>query len=275
MNAAGLTALLKGPGPFTVFAPTDVAFANLPAGVLDELLKSENRDLLATILEYHAVGKIHTTASIDRLALPVDITMLAGGTTTLNKNGNVVTINGVTISQTDIFNSNGMIHSIDTIILPPLDIVSVVLTDGNFKNLTVALVAANLTATLKGTGPFTMFAATDAAFSKLPPGTLDDLLKPENKEKLTNILTYHVLGERKTAADIKGMTFPAQLNTLSGLKSIVDVNGDSMKVNAATVTNADVSGTNGIIHVIDTVLLPPTDAVQTARFGSLHSVRAK
>jgi transforming growth factor-beta-induced protein len=264
LNAASLVTTLKGPGPFTVFAPTDAAFAKLPAGVLDELVKSENKDSLVKILQYHVASQIYTTALTNRLALPMNITMLAGGTTRLNKNGDDITINDATVTQVDIFNSNGMIHSIDRVILPPLDIVEITLTDGNFKNLTTALVAANLTVTLKGNGPFTVFAPTDAAFSKLPPGTLDDLLRPENKEKLTNILTYHVLNERKTTADIKGMILPAQLNTLSGIKSIVDVNGDSVKLNTATITKADVSGTNGIVHVIDTVLLPPTDVVQTA-----------
>ena len=193
LNAAGLTTQLQGPGPYTVFAPNDTAFAQLPEGVLDELLKSENKDSLAKILRYHVSNQIYTTAYIDRLAVPMNITMLEGDITSLNKDGEDILINDATVSQADIFNSNGMIQSIDKVLLPPLDIVEVALTDGNFKNFTATLKAANLTITLKGSGPFTVFAPTDAAFSRLPPGTLDDLLKPENKEKLTKILIYHVL----------------------------------------------------------------------------------
>ena len=264
LNETGLITMLQGPGPFTVFAPNDTAFDRLPEGVLDELRRPEGRDTLSKILRYHVAAKIYTTAFINHQPLPINITMLPGSTATLNKVDDDITINDVIISEADLFSSNGIIHSLDQLILPPLDIVEVALIDGSFKNLTALLRAANLTFTLEGDGPFTVFAPTDTAFSRLPAGTVDDLLKPENKEKLTNILIYHVLNGKTTSADIKAMTLPVQIDTLSGLKSIVDVDGNSVKVNAGTVTKADVSATNGIIHVIDTVLLPPTDIVETA-----------
>jgi len=263
LTTVGLLPILKSSDPYTVFAPTDAAFAKLQEGVVEELLKPENKNTLTKILDYHIKSGIYTVPSIDRLALPLNITMYSGDVATLNENGNVITINSVSLSQSDVFSSNGITHSIDQILLPPLDIIEMVLTKGNFKNLTAGLKAANLTATLKSTGPFTLFAPTDTAFAKLPEGTFDDLLKPENKEKLTNILRYHVLPERKTNAEFKEMTLPAQLTTLSSLKCIVDLSLDSVKVNNGIVTQADVNGTNGIIHVIDTVLLPPTDIVET------------
>jgi len=112
--------------------------------------------------------------------------------------------------------------------------------------------------TLQGNGPFTVFAPNDAAFNKLPVGTVTDLLKPENKGKLSGILTYHVInGQNLTSAQINSMNLPASVRMLEGSSINVTRNGNNLKVNDATVILADVICTNGIIHVIDTVLLPP------------------
>jgi len=111
---------------------------------------------------------------------------------------------------------------------------------------------------LKGTGPFTVFAPTDAAFNKLPMGTVSDLLKPENKGKLTQILTYHVINAQSlTSAQINAMSLPTQVQMLEGDTVTVSRDGNNLKVNDATVITADVMATNGIIHAIDTVLMPP------------------
>jgi uncharacterized surface protein with fasciclin (FAS1) repeats len=124
--------------------------------------------------------------------------------------------------------------------------------------LVAALGAADLVTTLKGTGPFTVFAPTDAAFNKLPAGTVDDLLKPENKGKLARILKYHVInGKHLTAAQINAMNLPAEVEMLEGDTITVSKDGNNLKVNDATVIIADVMATNGIIHAIDTVLMPP------------------
>jgi transforming growth factor-beta-induced protein len=263
VTAADLVTALKGAGPFTVFAPTDAAFGKLPVGVFADLIKTENKPTLTRILQYHVVGSLVTTNSINRMTLPANVTMSAGGSGTVSKNGNIVMVNNAAVVTADVFNSNGMIHAIDSVLLPPLDIVDTAILNGNFKTLVAALQAADLVGALTGPGPFTVFAPTDAAFSKLPAGTVDDLLKPENKEKLSIILKYHVIGKRVTSDDINKMTLPAQVETLSGLRSIVDKNGNAFKVNDATVTVPDVSNTNGIIHIIDTVLLPPTDIAYT------------
>jgi uncharacterized surface protein with fasciclin (FAS1) repeats len=120
-----------------------------------------------------------------------------------------------------------------------------------------ALTAAGLVDTLKGNGPFTVFAPTDDAFAKLPPGTIADLLKPENKPKLIKILTYHVVGGRAlTAADIIALNPPFKLEMLNGLSTNISKDGNNIKVNDATVIVADVIASNGVIHALDTVLLP-------------------
>ena len=136
------------------------------------------------------------------------------------------------------------------------DIVDTAISNGNFKTLVTALQAADLVKILKSTGPFTVFAPTDAAFAKLPPGTVADLLKPENKQLLIEILTYHVVAGNFTAAAIIALNPPVKVETLAGLPVLVTIDGDNLKVNDATVIIADVLATNGIIHAIDTVLLP-------------------
>jgi uncharacterized surface protein with fasciclin (FAS1) repeats len=134
------------------------------------------------------------------------------------------------------------------------DIVDTAVAAGQFKTLAAALTAAGLVDTLKGPGPFTVFAPTDAAFAKLPAGTIDTLLKPENKAKLTAILTYHVVPGKVTAADVVKLS---EAKTVEGAMVTVKVNGGKVMINNATVTAADVEASDGVIHVIDTVLMPP------------------
>jgi len=132
------------------------------------------------------------------------------------------------------------------------DIVDTAAAAGSFKTLVAAVKAAGLVETLKGPGPFTVFAPTDEAFAKLPKGTVEELLKPENKEKLTAILTYHVLSGKVMAADVKTM----EATTVEGSKAMVKVADGKVMVDKATVTKTDIEATNGVIHVIDTVLMP-------------------
>ncbi len=132
------------------------------------------------------------------------------------------------------------------------DIVAVSSGAGNFKTLVAAIKAAGLVETLQGKGPFTVFAPTDEAFAKLPAGTVDDLLKPENKEKLVAILTYHVLPGKIMAADVKTM----KATTVNGKKLSIKVDDGKVTVNGANVVKTDIAASNGVIHVIDTVLIP-------------------
>jgi uncharacterized surface protein with fasciclin (FAS1) repeats len=136
----------------------------------------------------------------------------------------------------------------------PKDIVDTAVAAGQFNTLAAALKAGGLVETLKGAGPFTVFAPTDAAFAKLPKGTVEELLKPENKEKLVAILTYHVVPGKATSADVVKIDSAKTVNGKSVAIKVVD---GKVKVNDATVTAADVAASNGVIHIIDTVLLPP------------------
>ena len=135
-----------------------------------------------------------------------------------------------------------------------MDIVDTAVEAGQFTTLAAALGAAGLVETLKGPGPFTVFAPTDAAFAKLPAGTMENLLKPENKDQLAAILTYHVVPGTVMAADVVKVD---EAETVNGQMLNVTVTGDQVMVNDATVTATDIAASNGVIHVIDTVVLPP------------------
>ena len=133
------------------------------------------------------------------------------------------------------------------------DIVDTAVAAGSFNTLAAALTAAGLVETLKGEGPFTVFAPTDAAFAALPAGTVEDLLKPENKDKLTAILTYHVVPGKVMSTDLtEGMTAA----TVQGANITITLEGGP-KVNGATISGPDVAASNGVIHIIDAVILPP------------------
>ena len=261
VTAAGLVDTLKGEGPFTVFAPTDDAFAKLPAMTVENLLKPENIEQLKSILLYHVVaGKV----------MAADVTKLESAETVLGKSvtikldmGNVY-INDAKVVLTDIETSNGVIHVIDTVLLPPadqLDIVDTAVADGRFTTLVAAVTAAGLVDTLKGEGPFTVFAPTDDAFAKLPAGTVESLLKPENLEQLKNILLYHVVAGKVMAADVVKLEKAA---TVLGPSVKITVDGSKVMINDAEVLITDIETSNGVIHVIDTVILPPADIVDTA-----------
>jgi uncharacterized surface protein with fasciclin (FAS1) repeats len=133
------------------------------------------------------------------------------------------------------------------------DIVDTAVAAGSFKTLAKALQAAGLVQTLKGAGPFTVFAPTDEAFAKLPAGALEDLLKPENKAKLTEILTYHVVAGKVMSGDVVKVN---SAKAVSGDDITVTVKGGTVMVDGARVIKADIGASNGVIHVIDTVIMP-------------------
>ena len=148
------------------------------------------------------------------------------------------------------------------------DIVDTAVSAGQFKTLAAALKAADLVETLKGKGPFTVFAPTDKAFEKLPEGTVETLLKPENKEKLTAILTYHVVPGKVLAADVVKLS---EAKTVQGSKVQIAVRNGKVKVNNAKVTATDIEASNGVIHVINRVILPPE---KSARVEAVEAIRA-
>ena len=138
-----------------------------------------------------------------------------------------------------------------------VDIIQTAINNGNFQSLINSLDAAGLTSTLKGAGPFTVFAPNDIAAAKLPEDIGEDLAKPENRDKLARLLKYHVIiGRAITSSQISGITLPIKQEMLDGGQITVSRDGDKLKINNATVVLADVMATNGVIHVIDEVLIP-------------------
>jgi uncharacterized surface protein with fasciclin (FAS1) repeats len=255
VKAAGLVDTLSGDGPFTVFAPTDEAFAKLPKGTVENLLKPENKDQLVALLKYHVVsGKVLSSALSDGQ----EVETLQGDDVEVSISGSDVMINNAAVIDADVEACNGVIHVINKVLLPPpppcSSIVEIAVADTtNFSTLVAAVTAADLAGVLAGSGPFTVFAPTNAAFAALPAGTVEDLLKPENKEKLVAVLTYHVVPGKIMSGDIAGKT--AMVKTVQGGKLSVDAT-KGVKVDNAKVISADVAASNGVIHVIDTVVLP-------------------
>ncbi len=141
---------------------------------------------------------------------------------------------------------------------PADDIVTIASGNDDFSTLVAAVQAAGLVETLQGEGPFTVFAPTNEAFAKLPEGTVEDLLKPESKDNLTAILTYHVVPGKVMAEQVLGMD-GAEVATVQGASVTISVVDGSVKVDEATVTQTDIEASNGVIHVIDSVILPPTE----------------
>ncbi|RIK68649.1 MAG: beta-Ig-H3/fasciclin [Planctomycetota bacterium] len=244
LKAADLIDTLSGEGPFTVLAPTDAAFAKLPAGALDNLLK--NKDQLRAVLFQHVVSGKAMSKDVVKMT---SIKTLLGQTVPVDASKGV-RIGSATVTQPDIACSNGVIHVIDTVLLPKNDIVETARNAGSFKTLLTALDAAGLTDTLRSEGPFTVFAPTDDAFAKLPKGTLDSLLK--DKKKLASILTYHVVPGQVMAADVVKLK---EAKTVQGQSVKIDASS-GVQVDGARVIKPDVRAENGVIHVIDTVILP-------------------
>jgi uncharacterized surface protein with fasciclin (FAS1) repeats len=251
VKAAGLVEALKGEGPFTVFAPTDEAFAKLPAGTVENLLKPENVESLRAILKYHVVpGKVGAEQVVSLTGAKTlngqRVEILASETGVKVDNANVV--------KADIWTTNGVIHVIDRVILPESkNIVEVADAAGSFSTLLAAVKAAGLAGVLSGEGPFTVFAPTDEAFQALGASTINDLLKPENKGKLAEILKFHVVPGRVFGADALKAGWG---ETVQGGKVKFAADGDRVTVNGAGVVASDIDASNGVIHVIDRVLLP-------------------
>ena len=251
VQAAGLVDTLKGNGPFTVFAPTDAAFAKLPKELVADLLKPENKSKLQSILTYHVVPGAVAAADVVKLTSAKTV---QGQSVDIAVNDGKVTVDGANVIKTDIRTSNGVIHVIDSVILPAdKDIVDTAVAAGSFNTLVAAVQAAGLVDVLKGEGPFTVFAPTDEAFSKVPKDVIANLLKPENKDKLVAVLTYHVVPGKVMAADVVKVT---SAKTVQGTDVDVKVSDSGVMIDGANVIATDIETTNGVIHVIDSVILP-------------------
>jgi uncharacterized surface protein with fasciclin (FAS1) repeats len=262
--AAGLVDALSAPGPLTVFAPTNAAFAAL----LDELKTDKagllgNLPLLTTVLQYHVLG-----SSVKKADIPLGkaIDPILSGTADVFKidvvGANVVITDGrnrtSNITATDIMASNGVVHLIDKVILPAdKDIVATAQSVSDFSTLVAAVGAAGLVPTLQSAGPFTVFAPTNAAFTAaLTELGIDAPTLLGNVPLLTSILTYHVVPGRVLKADVP---VGQAITTVQGATFVVDSTlaiTDSRN-RKANITSTDVFATNGVIHTIDNVILPP------------------
>ena len=265
VQAAGLAETLRGEGSFTVFAPTDDAFAALPEGTVEALLA--DIPALTDILLYHVVdGKVMAS---DVVELSNAMT-LQGQYVDIEAEDGKVMIDGAEVIITDIEASNGVIHVIDAVILPETrDIVDIAVEDGRFTTLVAAVQAAGLVDALKGEGPLTVFAPTDEAFAALPKGTVEALLA--DIPALTDILLYHVAEGKVMASDV------VELNnalTLQGQYADIAVEDGKVMIDNAQVIITDIEAANGVIHVIDAVILPESRdivdiAVEDGRFTTL------
>lgn len=250
VQAAGLLDTLLGPGPYTLFAPTDEAFAKLPDGTVEGLLN--DTPTLSNILLYHVVWGQEVMAA-DVSTNPV---VMANGNVASLSVENGVMIDNANIVEVDWMGTNGIIHVIDTVILPGdapagQTIVENLIAQGNFTTLVAAVQAAGLVDTLNSAGPFTLFAPTDAAFAKLPEGTVENLL--DDIPTLTDILLYHVISGAKVESS---MVTAGDVMMANGDSAMLSTDGGVM-INDANVTGVDWQSSNGVIHIIDSVILPP------------------
>ena len=257
VGAAGLVDALSGEGPFTVFAPTDDAFIALATALdvtAEDLL---GLDELADILLYHVVGA--QVLSTD-LADGATATTLLGEDVTVTINDDGIFINDAQVTVADIVTDNGVVHVIDAVLLPPAEpetttVVDVIVNSDVHTLLEAAVGAAGLVDALNGEGPFTVFAPTDDAFIALATAldvTAEDLL---GLDELADILLYHVVGAQVLSTDLAD---GATATTLNGSDVTVTINDDGIFINDAQVTVADIVTDNGVVHVIDAVLVPPT-----------------
>jgi len=272
LDAAGLVETFAGEGEFTVFAPTDDAFAALPAGTVESLLE-DPEGALTQILTYHVVdGSVFAADVVGLDAAPT----LQGEEIAISVEGDTVYLNETTaVVATDIAASNGVIHVIDAVLIPPTiaaamaeeaaamndemmaevgTISEVAAEAGTFNTLLSALEAAGLADALNGEEELTVFAPTDDAFAALPEGTVETLLE-DPSGLLTEILLYHVVAGAVPAAEIVELEAAA---TLLGqeVNITVDDNGNVFLNDTVQVIITDIQTDNGIIHVIDAVLLP-------------------
>ena len=261
---AELVTTLQGDGPFTVFAPTDQAFTD--AGIdLAALNTPEGKATLTDILLHHVVaGEVPASAVTDGMLA----TMVNGDKAKLSVTGDVVSISGATVTGADVATSNGIIHVIDKVLMPPGDVTAIAQGTGIHDSLVAAVIQAELLNSLQDDEPLTLFAPTDQAFADAGID-LAALNNPEGMATLSDILLYHVVPGQFTSSDLN----ECQVANAANGQPLSFTVGDSVMVNGATVTIADVPASNGIVHVIDKVLTPsdtPNDIPRTAQCTGIH-----
>ena len=271
VTAAGLVETLQGAGPFTVFAPTDAAFAALPDGTLEALL-DDAEGALTDILLYHVVSGKAMSADLSD-GQEIETVFGADIVVTINEDG--VFINDAQVTVADLEAENGVVHVIDAVLIPeaeedpmPATVVDIIVGSDDHGTLATAVTAAGLVETLQGAGPFTVFAPTDAAFAALPDGTLEALLD-DAEGALTDILLYHVVAGKAMSTDLSD---GQEIETVFGANIVVTINEDGVFINDAQVTVADLEAENGVVHVIDAVLIPEVTSAE--RFNDFRQMDA-
>lgn len=252
INAAELDEALRGRGPFTVFAPTDAAFAKLPKGTLESLLRPENRQQLRRVLLYHVVsGKISAAEGRRRAGAET----LAGPRVPLTPRGSEgLEVDGARVVVADVGTDNGVVHAIDRVLLPPdLDLVETAAKAGDFGTLLRAAEVAGLDDVLEADGPITLLAPTDDAFSRLPKGTVRALLQPENRDVLRRVLANHIIHGRVYADEAARA---GKADSAAHQRLFFGVSDGRLTVDGARIVRSDIDATNGVVHVIDRVLVP-------------------
>jgi len=253
VTKAGLADTLATGGSFTVFAPTDEAFAKVPQATLDAL--AANPDLLKSVLLYHVVPGTVTAADVVKLS---SAKTLEGRSVSIKVADGSVYIDKAKVTTPDVMASNGVIHVIDSVLIPKAEtaepsknIVQTAIAAGQFKTLVSLVKKAGLAGALSGPGPLTVFAPTDAAFAKVPKATLAALAK--DKAKLKSVLLYHVAKGKVTSGKVVKLK---SVKTLQGGAVSIKVAGGKVYVGSAQVITPDVMASNGVIHVINKVLIP-------------------
>ena len=266
LDSTDLDVALSGTGPFTVFAPTDAAFDAVDPMTLLSLLL--DNDALAEVLTYHVAGD--SVMSTD-LSDGQVITTLNGGDVTVTIDGGTVMINNAMVIVADLVGSNGVVHVIDAVLLPPppapATVVDIIVNSPDHTVLETAVIAAGLADDLSAEGPFTVFAPTDAAIAALPAGALEALLA-DPTGALAEVLLYHVVGAAALSTDLSDGQLIA---TLQGGDVEVSIDGMGVMINDANVIVADLVADNGVVHVIDAVLSLPT-GVESVSLSSLFEV---
>jgi len=262
VTQAGLASALST-GTYTIFAPTDAAFSAVPQATLNSL--SANTTALGDLLKYHVI-----TGSVRKSDVTNELTVatLAGDKLRLNiySHNNVVTVEGVPITNFDEMADNGVIHTTSGVLMPPSgSVVDTVINNPDFSTLLAAVTAAGLVDALKA-DHLTVFAPTNAAFAKLPSADLQKLL--DNPDRLKDVLTYHVIDHTLYSAGLYNRELPHSEDSHHDRLLIHVRSGEVSINNDIKVTTADISTTNGVVHVIDHVLIPARVAIWL-RFGGI------
>ncbi|MEZ6013927.1 MAG: fasciclin domain-containing protein [Planctomycetota bacterium] len=265
LDAAGLTDALQTGGPFTLFGPTDAAFAALPAGVLADLLLPQNQAALLALLNYHVLPGDLSAATLQGLQSAMTLETsdvrfdVAGG----------LFVNDARVTGPNNDTATGVVHVIDAVLFPPVSVIDTLNARG-YTTFVAALDAAGLTGALNG-GNFTVFAPSNDAFLALPPGVLADLLLPQNQAQLAALLQYHLVPGQVGAS---ALVAQGDLATVLGPRQFYSVGVGGARVNGVVVDRFNIPATDGLIHGIDGVLSIPDDLVARAQalgFNTLAS----